>query len=257
MFYFPVDSLIFHIMDCFSQKESSMVSGSMVVTHSLINQFLPIMRPYIQLIKDVRADGNCGFRAIASMMGFGEEGWKQVRRDMLNELLSHRTLYDGIFGEIGRYDMLIQSLDFFEDSFAGIDKWMTIPDMGHIIASCYNVVLITLSSNLCLTFLPLRSVPEPTASRRCITLGFVNGNHFVQVSTIYLFGYKQNVNFLTLFLVIMQVFLMPNHPVPPVCVQWNQSHLPCARGWETPYINRIEEFNVNAGLIPDGIVNID
>ena len=159
-----------------------MVSCSMGVTHTLINQFLPIMRPYIQLIKDVRPDGNFGFRAIASMMGFGEDGWRQVRRDMLNELLSHRTLYEGMYWEIGRYDELLQRLDYFEDSNAGIEKWMTIPDMGHIVASCYNVVLISLSSSICLTFLPLHSVPEPTVSRRCITLGFVNESHFVQVS---------------------------------------------------------------------------
>ena len=93
------------------------------------------------------------------MMGFGEDGWRQVRRDMLNELLSHRTLYDGMYWEIGRYDELLQRLDYFEDSNAGIEKWMTIPDMGHIVASCYNVVLISLSSSVCLTFLPLRSVP--------------------------------------------------------------------------------------------------
>ena len=57
------------------------------------------MRSYIQLIKDVRPDGNCGFRAIVGLMGFGEDGWRQVRRDMLDELLSHPKLYDGMYWE--------------------------------------------------------------------------------------------------------------------------------------------------------------
>ena len=117
-------------------------------------------------------------------MGYGDDGWKQVRKDMLNELIYNRPLYDWLFCEIGRYNELLKILDYFEDSPAGIDKWMTLPDMGHIITSCYNVVLISLSSNLCLTFLPLRSVPEPLALRKTIAITFVNGNYFVKVTTI-------------------------------------------------------------------------
>lgn len=154
------------------------------------------MRPYIQLIKDVPADGNCGYRAIASLVGYGVDGWKQVRKDMLNELISHRPLYDWLFCEVGRYKELVNIIDYFEDANAGVDKWMTIPDMGHIIASCYNVVLMTLSSNLCLTFLPLRSLPEPTALRKSIAIAFVNGNHFVEVTT------KIYIYFLLLFLIL-------------------------------------------------------
>ena len=44
------------------------------------------LRPYIQHIKDVKADGNCGFRAIADLLGFGEDGWLHVRKDLLLEL---------------------------------------------------------------------------------------------------------------------------------------------------------------------------
>ena len=145
---------------------------------------MPVMRPYIQLIKDVPADGNCGYRAVASLMGFGIDGWKQVRKDMLNELISNRPLYDWMFCEIGHYKELLNILDYFEDSSAGIDKLMTLPDMGHIIASCYNVIFISLSSNICLTFLPLRSMHEPLSLHKTIAIGFVNGNHFVEVTSI-------------------------------------------------------------------------
>ena len=34
----------------------------------------------------------------------------------------------------------------------------------------------------CLTFLPLRSPPIPVPSHKVFAIGFVNGNHFVQVS---------------------------------------------------------------------------
>ncbi|CAL8997939.1 unnamed protein product, partial [Prunus brigantina] len=43
---------------------------------------------------------------------------------------------------------------------------MTMPDMGHIIATCYNVVLIILSMRQCLTF---------------HAIGFVDDDHYVQV----------------------------------------------------------------------------
>ena len=65
---------------------------------------MSVMRPYIQLINDVSVDGNCGYRAIASLMGYDDDGWKQVRKDMLNELISYRSLYDWLFYEIGRYN---------------------------------------------------------------------------------------------------------------------------------------------------------
>ncbi|KAK0590157.1 hypothetical protein LWI29_023338 [Acer saccharum] len=56
-----------------------------------------------------------------------------------------------------------------------------MPDTGHIIASRYNVVLLHISQQQCLTFLPLRSVPLPCTSRKVIAIGFVNESHFVEV----------------------------------------------------------------------------
>ncbi|KAL7189354.1 hypothetical protein ACSBR1_039072 [Camellia fascicularis] len=86
----------------------------------------------------------------------------------------------------------------------GFDRWMTMPDMGHLIASFYNVVLYHLSLQQCLIFLPLRSLPVTVADRREIAIGFVNGNHFVQV------------------------FLEAGHPVPPIAVLWRVHYHPCA-----------------------------
>ena len=34
------------------------------------------LRPYILHVRDVIADGNCGFRAIAELMGLGEDSWQ-------------------------------------------------------------------------------------------------------------------------------------------------------------------------------------
>ena len=63
-----------------------------------------------------------------------------------------------------------------------MDKWMDITDMGYVIASRYNVVLVSLSLQQSMTFFPLRSQP-PTNSfvHRIICIGHVFCNHFVQV----------------------------------------------------------------------------
>ncbi|XXG85435.1 hypothetical protein AAC387_Pa11g0511 [Persea americana] len=45
---------------------------------SYINTLPTGLRPYIHHVKDVNADGNCGFRAIAGLMGLGEDSWQQV-----------------------------------------------------------------------------------------------------------------------------------------------------------------------------------
>ena len=59
---------------------------------------------------------------------------------------------------------------------------MSMPDMGHLIASCYRVVVIFLSHLQCLTFLPLYVLgdDEPTNLPE-IAIGLVNDNHFIQV----------------------------------------------------------------------------
>ncbi|KAH1198704.1 hypothetical protein GmHk_18G052233 [Glycine max] len=58
---------------------------------------------------------------------------------------------------------------------------MDIIEMGYVIASRYNVILVSLSRKQSMTFFPLRSQPPPDSSvHRMICVGHVFGNHFVQ-----------------------------------------------------------------------------
>ncbi|XP_052289406.1 uncharacterized protein LOC127899726 [Citrus sinensis] len=45
---------------------------------SFIDSFPQGLRPYIHHVKDVAADGNCGFRVVADLIGLGEDNWIQV-----------------------------------------------------------------------------------------------------------------------------------------------------------------------------------
>ena len=59
---------------------------------------------------------------------------------------------------------------------------MNITDLGYVIASRYNVVLVSLSLQQSMTFFPLRSQPpRDSSTHRMICIGHVHGNHFVQV----------------------------------------------------------------------------
>ncbi|KAL5130301.1 hypothetical protein HKD37_12G033400 [Glycine soja] len=74
-------------------------------TVPMLDQFHPCIHDSIENIVDVKADGNCGYRAIAALLGMGEDSWYLVT----------------------------------------MDKEMNIIDMRYVIASRYNVILVSLS----------------------------------------------------------------------------------------------------------------
>ena len=54
----------------------------------MLDQFHPCIQDFIENIIDVKADGNCGYRAIAALLGIGEESWSLVRNHLHKELTS-------------------------------------------------------------------------------------------------------------------------------------------------------------------------
>jgi len=147
---------------------------------SMMDQFPIQIHPFIEEIIDVKADSNCGYRAVAAQLGMGEESWALVRQDLIRELQQWQDIYTKLFGSNDRVAELRQSL--YVDKETSTKKWMTIPDMGYVIASRYNVVLVALSLRESMTFFPLRGRPPLSESRhRLIAIGLVHDCHFVQV----------------------------------------------------------------------------
>ncbi|XP_028081232.1 uncharacterized protein LOC114282693 [Camellia sinensis] len=166
------------------EKKKVNAKGKVYITRivkpsAYVDVFPSRLKPYIKFVKDVATDGNCGFRAITASIGHTEDDWAQVRRDLLGELHTHKEEYITLYGSYERFEELTSILSYFEDS-PGYSHWMTMPDIGHLVASCYNLVLYHLSLQQCLTFLPLRTVLVPQLDRHEIAIRFVNGNHFVQ-----------------------------------------------------------------------------
>jgi len=108
------------------------------------------MRQYIERIVDVIGEGHCGFRAIAESVGLTEENHVMVRRALIKELKEHKREYIEIYASETRYNYILGGLypPKNASSFAPPDKWSTLPDMRHIVASCYNRPVLEMTTHL-------------------------------------------------------------------------------------------------------------
>ncbi|KAH1221110.1 Protein FAR1-RELATED SEQUENCE 5 [Glycine max] len=107
----------------------------------MLDQFAPFMHGFIEDVVDVKADGNCGYRSVSTLLGMREECWAMMRNELIKELGKWSQDYIKIFGGTERYEQLRLSLHVDGLSKVSMDKWMDITDMGYVIASRYNVYL--------------------------------------------------------------------------------------------------------------------
>ncbi|KAH1233190.1 hypothetical protein GmHk_09G025691 [Glycine max] len=99
------------------------------------------MHDFIDKIIDVKVDGNCGYRSVTDLSGMGEDSWSVVRYHLLKELGKFSEDYTRLFGGMERFEELRKSLHVDGLTKVITDKWMDITDMGHVIASRYNIYL--------------------------------------------------------------------------------------------------------------------
>ncbi|KAH1253373.1 hypothetical protein GmHk_04G010061 [Glycine max] len=185
----------------------------------MLFQFVPFIQGFIEDVVDVKVDGNYGYRSIDALLGMGEESWSMVRNELIKELGKWLHDYINLFGGTQRFEQLRMSLHVDGFSHVSVDKWMDITDMGYVIASRYNIIIVSLSRQQSMTFFPLRSQPPPNYSmHRMICVGHMFGNHFVQV------------------------YLKEHCPLPPVALFWSSNSLPQAKQWPTAYIDRIQQY---------------
>ncbi|KAH1205885.1 Protein FAR1-RELATED SEQUENCE 6 [Glycine max] len=185
----------------------------------MLDQFASFFQGFIRDVVDVKADGNCGHRSIGALLGMGEDSWPLVHNELLKELGRWSHEYINLFGGTERFEQLKLSLLVDGFSKVSVDKWMDITDMGYVIASRYNVILVSLSQQQSMTFFPLRSQPPPDSSgHRIICVGHVFGNHFVQV------------------------YLKDHCPLPPPALLWSTNCYSQAKQWTIPYISRMQQY---------------
>ncbi|XP_068471105.1 uncharacterized protein [Phaseolus vulgaris] len=76
----------------------------------MLDQFHLKCYPYILDVIDVKTDGHCGFRAIASLLGMGEESWPLIRMDLFKEISQWREEYATLLGDHQRVEDIKRSL---------------------------------------------------------------------------------------------------------------------------------------------------
>jgi len=102
---------------------------------------------------------------VARHLGMDEEDHVLVRQALIQELRNHKSDYMPIYDTEERYNKILNGLHPPKCTIgiAPVDKWLTTPDMGHIIAYCYNrvIALLTLPKmgGVCETYFPIRSAP--------------------------------------------------------------------------------------------------
>ncbi|KAL5130929.1 hypothetical protein HKD37_12G033910 [Glycine soja] len=179
----------------------------------------PFMHEFIDNIVDVRADGNCGYQAVAGLLGMGEESWSLIRTHLLIELAKFTKDYIKLFGGTDQFEDLRMPLHVDGLTTVTMDKWMDITDMGYVIASRYNVILVSLSHQQSMMFFSLRSQPSGDPSvHRIICIGHVYGNHFVQT------------------------YLKDRCPLPLIALLWSTNCHTQAKQWSTSYISRMQHY---------------
>src|SRR3954462_773506 len=124
-----------------------------------IDEMPLFMHKYIDNIVDVGGDDNCGYRAVAGLLGKGGENNTLIRRELLSELTSHRDIYARLYENQENFEKLHDSLVPSLSGIAPVSKWMSFPNMSHLIASARVCVDLT-RFGLCETFFPLHSRPH-------------------------------------------------------------------------------------------------
>ncbi|AET02411.2 hypothetical protein MTR_8g040220 [Medicago truncatula] len=165
------------------------------------------MRPLIEKIVDVKGDGNCGFRAIAESLGLIEESHVMVQRALIQE---------------GRYNYILKG--FYPpknySGFAPPDKWLTLPDVGHNVATYYNrpvEEITSLEIGISETFFPIRGRPSINPKSHIICLGLIP-NHFVLL------------------------LLKDDCPIPQSSTEWNNHKSEEAASWKDEFLDQHDRF---------------
>ncbi|PNX60294.1 phosphomannose isomerase, partial [Trifolium pratense] len=198
-----------------------------------MNHMPNFMHPYIDHIIDVKRDGNCGYRVIALADKNNEDDYELIKEMMINELDLHRSNYLELYGGEDRLAYIRNALlpskrRTRRHGVALIEKWLTFPDMGHIVATVLGKVVVKLTKQgASETFFPLRGTPSSNPSSLIVCLGAIPG-HYIYVK------------------------LSDDCPMPPTCIQWKSYHSPEATIWESFFVDRQTKYDkLIKGMIVD------
>ncbi|POW16997.1 hypothetical protein PSTT_00857 [Puccinia striiformis] len=149
------------------------------VKPNYISQIPKHIQQHIKDVFDPTADGNCGFRCLARSLGYAEDGWRKVRKELTKEATDHKGVYLKLQGGEESMNRIIESLEESSKSPITTSQWLNKMNHGQIIANTYRRPIIFISNECSNTFLPLRLGPSVKLGCEPVYLLHVNGNHWV------------------------------------------------------------------------------
>ncbi|XP_012858085.1 PREDICTED: uncharacterized protein LOC105977330 [Erythranthe guttata] len=126
-----------------------------------------------------------------------EDDWMDVRLDVYTCIRSHELLFNDYFGGGNSVYRVLASVAYWDNAPAPLQKWMTITDVGVVVATYYNALVLSASSSGNQTYLPLWAPGGVSQLSYQMTILFLEaGSHFVYLK------------------------LNDNCPLPPFNLQW-------------------------------------
>ncbi|XP_012827737.1 PREDICTED: uncharacterized protein LOC105949016 [Erythranthe guttata] len=102
--------------------------------------------PEVVTWTDVQGDGNCGYRSVACAVKNHEDDWMDVRMDVYNCIKTHEEFFKDYFGGGNLVYRVLASVAYWDNAPAPYEKWMTITDVGVVVATYYNALVLSASS---------------------------------------------------------------------------------------------------------------
>lgn len=137
----------------------------------------------VEIFMDVEGDGNCGFRALAVALGFGEKCWFLVRNDMVLHMQEHASYYEKTFGDL-RCRKLLSSIGTC-DSPAATEDWFTVPYHCIIAANTYMQPVILFEEHAAFAGTSQMFVPDKMEIEKTMPLALLYKNsHFKGVTKL-------------------------------------------------------------------------
>ncbi|OAV97377.1 hypothetical protein PTTG_26034 [Puccinia triticina 1-1 BBBD Race 1] len=142
-----------------------------------MSQIPNYLQQFILGVFDPPGNGNCGFHCIAQALGYIDNGWLRVQKEMVKEATKNRGVYSKLQGGEGQLKSVIESLTVEnEEANIGCDQWLSKLAHGQIIANTYGRPVVFLSIKDCSTYLPLCVGPGDSVP---IYLLYVDDSHWV------------------------------------------------------------------------------
>ncbi|KNE96692.1 hypothetical protein PSTG_10095 [Puccinia striiformis f. sp. tritici PST-78] len=164
----------------FPKEGGSIEEFSNNVQDTYISQLPLHLQPYIEGIFNPKGDGNCGFHCVAKALGYNDDGWFRVRREMIKEITENKASYAKQQGGEQEVTRIVEGLQVkTKKSKITLSKWLDKMAHGQVLANTYTRPVIFLSLIACNSFIPSRMAPQESPDTKPIYLVHVDGNHWV------------------------------------------------------------------------------